>query len=103
MKVMVSKDFIKTAKKQSGKILQSIKTVLLEVEQADSIEDLTNCKKLVGYDNIYRLRIGSLRSFFVLLIEADESGEYTVVFEYLVNRGEAYSKEMNEKLRSKDS
>ena len=102
MIVEYSKDFEKEVKKQSGKILQSINAMILEVKLANCVEELTDCKKMIGYENIYRLRIGSLRAFFVLYIEKNEVGEDVVIFEYIVPRGQAYSKEMNEKLRNKD-
>jgi len=97
MKIIYSKSFQKEFRKQSGKIQQSIVNVLREVKEASSIEELTDCKKLVGFNQVYRLRIGSLRAFFLLRIEGD-----TVCFEYLVSRGEAYSKKIQEQLRKKD-
>lgn len=112
MKIIFSKDFEKSVKKLSGKILESVKDAIVEVLKADSIEQLTDCKKLVNYNNIYRLRIGSLRAFFVLYIfvpedpekkdNEDKESEDTVAFEYLVSRGEAYSKKITEQLKRKD-
>ena len=56
-------------------------------------------KKLSGktLDNLRR--IGNYRAFFTCLIEVVDG---VVKFEYLVSRGQAYSKEMIQKLRSKD-
>lgn len=99
MKVIFSKDFKKTAQRQSGKVLKSLQSVVLEVQEAKSIEEITDLKKLVGYNNVYRIRIGSLRAFFTLHIEIEGD---TVFFRYLVNRGEAYSKEMEQNLRRVD-
>jgi mRNA-degrading endonuclease RelE of RelBE toxin-antitoxin system len=98
MNVEYSRDFEKTVRKLSGKVLSSVKEAILEVRNAHSVSQLTNCKKLVGYNHAYRLRIGDLRAFFVLHIEGD-----TVSFEYLVPRGEAYSKKMKEQLKRKDN
>lgn len=99
MKVFFSKDFKKTAQRQSGKVLKSLQSVVLEVQGAKSIEEITDLKKLVGYNNVYRIRIGSLRAFFTLHIQIEGD---TVFFRYLVNRGEAYSKEMEQNLRRVD-
>lgn len=70
-----------------------------EVRAASSVSELTDCKKIESLNNVYRLRIGDRRAFFVLhiLIEGD-----LVKFEYLFNRGEAYYKKNMEKLRGKD-
>ena len=94
MKVEYSKEFEKAAKKLTGKSLNSLKAAVHEVKKAKNVNELTDCKKLVGYENVYRLRIGGLRAFFLFLIEGD-----TVEFEYLVSRGEAYSKKMEEGLK----
>lgn len=66
MKVEYSKDFVKSVKKLSGKILISVKDAIQEVIDANSIDEITDCKKLVDYDFIYRIRIGSYRAFFCL-------------------------------------
>jgi mRNA interferase RelE/StbE len=97
MKVEYSKEFEKTARKLAGKNLNSLKVAILDVKKAKNIKELTDCKKLVGYENIYRLRIGDLRAFFLLRIERD-----TIEFEYLVSRGQAYSKKMEERLKRKN-
>ncbi|MBK5261946.1 MAG: hypothetical protein JJE17_05135 [Peptostreptococcaceae bacterium] len=98
MKIEFSKEFEKAIKKLSGKKLNSVRTVIMEVRAAEKINQLTNCKKLVGYSYAYRIRIGDLRVLFILQIKGD-----TVEFEYLVSRGEAYSKKIQEQLRKKDN
>ena len=52
MNVEYSKDFEKSVKKLSGKMLNSIRRVIMEVKNAESIKDITDCKKLVGYRNV---------------------------------------------------
>lgn len=99
MKVHYTKDFLKAAKKQSGKMKDSINRTIQEVVDAESINDITDLKKMVDYNNIYRIRIGSLRAFFTFHIEIVDD---TVIFRYLVNRGEAYSKEMQQNLKRID-
>lgn len=99
MKVILAKDFQKAMHKQSGKILNSIRKAVQEVVDAKSLDDITDLKKMVDYNNIYRIRIGSLRAFFTFHIEIVDD---TVIFRYLVNRGEAYSKEMKKNLKRID-
>lgn len=64
MRVEFSKEFEKAVRKLSGKMLESVREAVQEVMDAENIEELTDCKKLVDYDFIYRLRIGSYRAFF---------------------------------------
>ena len=99
MNVEYSKDFEKTVKKLSGKMLDSIRRVITEVKNAENIKDITDCKKLVGYRNVYRIRIGDYRAFFTFHIEIVND---TVIFRYLVSRGEAYAKKMDESLKRVD-
>jgi mRNA-degrading endonuclease RelE of RelBE toxin-antitoxin system len=99
MKVEYSKAFVKAVKKLSGKMLDSVKKTILEVKKAENVGNLNNCEKLVGYKNVYRLRIGDLRAFFFLRLEVDNN---TVVFEYLVPRGQAYNKKNHDQLKKKN-
>ena len=100
MKVAYSKEFNKAVRKLSGKILQSLIETLDQVKAAQTIEELTDCKKIESLNNVYRLRIGDRRAFFVLHIEVDGD---IVKFEYLLNRGEAYNRQNMENLRRRDS
>ena len=99
MKVRYSKEFEKSVRKLSGKMLQSVKSAILEVMQAESVKKLTDCKKLTGYQNVYRIRIGSLRAFFTLHIEIIDN---VVFFRFLVSRGEAYDKKNEKRLKEID-
>ena len=99
MNVDYSKDFKKSVKKLSGKMLDSVRRVVAEVKNAESLKDITDCKKLVGYRNVYRIRIGDYRAFFTFHIEIVND---TVFFRYLVSRGEAYAKKMDESLKRID-
>ena len=100
MKVRYSKEFEKSVRKLSGKMLQSVKSTILEVMQAKTVEDLTDCKKLTGYQNVYRIRIGSLRAFFTFHIEVIDNVAF---FRFLVSRGEAYDKKNEKRLKEIDS
>lgn len=94
-----SKSFEKSVRKLSGKMLESVRCVIKEVKAADDVRQITDCKRLVGYKNIYRIRIGSYRAFFTIHIEVIDN---FVFFEYLVSRGEAYSKKMEDSLKRID-
>ena len=99
MNIEYSKDFETSVKKLSGKMLDSVRGVISEVKNAESIKDITDCKKLVGYRNVYRIRIGDYRAFFTFHVEIIND---TVIFRYLVSRGEAYAKKMDESLKRID-
>ena len=99
MNVEYSKDFKKSVKKLSGKMLDSVRRVVAEVKSAESLKDITDCKKLLGYRNIYRIRIGDYRAFFTFHIEIIND---TVFFRYLVTRGEAYGKKTQTELKRID-
>jgi len=98
MNIKISKEFEKSARKLSGKYKESLKNVILEIRAAQSIGEIGNCKKLVGYHSAYRIRLGDYRVFFLL-----EVVEQIVFLKYLVNRGEAYNKEYQEKMKLHDN
>ncbi|MBO5189623.1 MAG: hypothetical protein J6C22_01130 [Bacteroides sp.] len=99
MNVDYSKDFEKSLRKLSGKMLDSVRRMIIEVKQAESLKDVTDCKKLVGYRNVYRIRIGDYRAFFTFHIEIVND---TVIFRYLVSRGEAYGRKTKVELKRVD-
>ena len=99
MRVKFSKEFSKAMEKLSGKLLKSAVTAINEVIDANSIEEITDCKKIESLNSVYRIRIGDRRAFFVLHIEIEGD---LVKFEYLVSRGEAYDKKNLQKLRKRD-
>lgn len=100
MIVRFSKEFSKSAEKLSGKLKESVRKVINEVIDVNCIEEISNCKKIETFNNVYRIRIGSQRAFFVLHIEIEGN---VVKFEYLISRGEAYNKKNMERLRRKDT
>ena len=79
--------------------MNSVKDMILEVKNAKNLNEITDCKKLVGYDNVYRIRIGRLRAFFIFHVEVVDD---CVFFKYLVPRGEAYDRKNAEKLHESD-
>ena len=98
MRVEFSKEFEKAVRKLSGKMLESVREAVQEVMDAENIEELTDCKKLVDYDFIYRLRIGSYRAFFSFHVQIVDD----CVILYLVPRGQAYDKKMEKNLQRND-
>lgn len=97
MEIEYSKAFTKEVKKLNGKELQSVREMVSEIKKAKHVKELTDCKKLTGYKNIYRIRVGDYRAFF--FVEIRNSVLY---LQYFVSRGEAYKKKMREKLQEKD-
>ena len=50
IKVEYSKAFVKAVRKLSGKMLDSVRNAIQKVIEARYIDEITDCKKLVGYD-----------------------------------------------------
>ncbi len=100
MRVEYSKAFTKALKKLSGKTLELVKEAILEAKEANGIEDLTDCKSIETYNNVYRKKISYLRAFFTMQLTIKEN---TITFEYLVPRGQAYDKKIMKALRKKDN
>lgn len=69
MKVKYSKMFIKTSRKFSGKSLANLKDMISNVKEAEDLSDIKNCKKLTGFKNVYRIRCGSYRAFFLIILK----------------------------------
>ena len=62
MIVEFDKSFAKSLDKiHNQKILKRIENTILVLEQAASLKEIPNIKKLTGYQYYYRLRIGSYR------------------------------------------
>jgi len=99
MNVKYSKSFIKAVDKLSGKQLKSVLDVIKEVKEAQGLEDITDCARLVGYHSVYRIRIGSYRAFFTFHIEIIDD---VVMFQYLISRGQAYTKKVEQELKRLD-
>lgn len=99
MKIVYSKEFIKKSKKITGKNLENLKNTIKEIKKADSIEEIKNYKKIIGYKNSYRIRVGNLRIFFLIEYRTYKN---VVFFQYILNRGEAYSKKYMKNLRKLD-
>ena len=84
MEVIVTKQFEKDVEKELNKDMQ-LKLALLieELQQAHSIDSLTNIKKLKGYKTAYRIRMNDYRIGFLLEVN-------TVTLSRIMNRKEIY-------------
>ena len=88
MNVDYSRAFRKAIHKLSQKDRDHVSKVIIAVKAATSIAEIRNCKKLTGYKNAYRIRIGDYRAIFLFIVIDD-----IVYFQYFLHRGEAYNKE----------
>ena len=71
MRVRFSKDFSKAMSKLTGKIRQSTVSAINGVIDANSIDEISNCKKIESLNSVYRIRIGDKRAFFVLHVQIE--------------------------------
>lgn len=81
-------EFRKTFEKDLRKIndkslLAKVKSVITDVEEATSLDDIANLKKLKGYEGYFRIRIGDYRLGIFL------DGE-TILFVRIIHRREFY-------------
>ncbi len=101
MKVIYRKSFVKEVDKITSRnkaLKELVAKAILDLKDAQSLKDIDNCKKLVGYNSLYRLKIDGYRAFFFHL-----TGEDELTLHYLAIRSKAYAKEMKKNLRSIDS
>ena len=99
MEYKISKEFAKALEKLNGKELKTVLAMLDTVEAITNINEIPNLKKLINFSNVYRIRIGAKRAFFLFHIEIEND---TIFFKYLVSRGQAYDKKMESLLRKLD-
>ena len=84
MKVRIDKSFEKdTNKIQDVRLLQKLASVIEHCIIVDSLQKIPNCKKLSGYKNYYRIKLGTYRIGFCL--ENDE-----LLFERILHRKDIY-------------
>lgn len=99
MNVTFSKDFAKTLDRLSGKIHDSVVEAINNTILANNVNEIANCSKIVSLHNVYRIRVGGYRAFFVLQIAIEGD---TACFKYLISRGEAYGKANMTRLKNID-
>lgn len=62
MKVRFEAKFAKDLRNiEDGKLLAKIKELIVECQNAESLVQLRQIKKLQGYENFYRIRLGDFR------------------------------------------
>jgi mRNA interferase RelE/StbE len=85
VKIEFRKSFTKDLKKRKTDkpLLERVKQVILEVEEAQSIQQIKNFRKLKAQGNHYRIRLGNYR--FGLIIESD-----IAIFVRFLPRGDIY-------------
>ncbi len=82
MKIEFKKSFLKEVKKiKNKKLKKSIADCIVQVESVDQITQIKNLKKLVGYDEYYRIRIGVYR----IGVKIENHVVYFVVLEHRKN------------------
>lgn len=71
MRIEFRKSFTKDLKKRKSdkSLLEQVKQIILEVEEAQDIHKIKNLKKLKAQGNHYRIRLGDFR--LGLVIEGD--------------------------------
>lgn len=95
MKVDYSRRFKKQAMRLDSVTKDLLSRSIQESKKASSITEISNCKKLSGYKKAYRIRVADHRAIFV--IEVDD----ILFFEFIVSRGEIYSKKYRELLQGR--
>lgn len=84
MQVFFERSFARDLKKiRNRRILKEIGEVISLAEQAESLSELTNLKKLEGYTTYYRIRVGDYRIGLEIV-------EDTIIFVRVLNRKEIY-------------
>ena len=97
MKVEYSKQFVKAAYQLTGKYKISLQSIISEIILAKEVSNFTNCVKMVGFQNSYRIKMGDYRLIFILKVV-----DQVILFELLLSRGEVYRKEHEMNLRKKE-
>ncbi len=86
MKVEFDKSFNKALKKVKEKsIFPQIEKIIQECETASSIQEIPNIKKLRGYHQFYRIRLGNYRLGAEIMND-------TITFITVLHRKEIYKK-----------
>jgi mRNA interferase RelE/StbE len=86
MKVLIDKSFEKDANEITDKkLLQSLAECIREVQKTDKLTAITNCKKLKGYKNAYRISLGKYRLGFIF-------ENQTIQFIRFLHRSKIYQK-----------
>ncbi len=84
MQVIITRQFEKdTEKELSKKIQLQLADIIEKIQRADHLMEISNLKKMKGYKNAYRIRLGEYRIGF--LFESN-----TIKLSRVMNRKEIY-------------
>jgi mRNA interferase RelE/StbE len=62
MEILFERSFERDLKKTRDKrLLKQVRNVIHQVEAAAGLSDITNLKKLQGFESYYRIRVGDYR------------------------------------------
>ena len=64
MNYEIRKSFIKDATKLSATTKKELAEIINQIELSSQLSELRNCKKLKGFPNAYRIRLGQFRIGF---------------------------------------
>ena len=86
MNVLIDTYFKKdTAKIIDKKLLNSIADCIEEIKELKKLSEITNCKKLKGGKNAYRIKVGDYRIGFIF-------EKQTIEFVRFLHRSEIYNR-----------
>jgi mRNA interferase RelE/StbE len=83
MKYDYENSYLRDAKKLPASLREPLQNVILSVKEAKTLKDIPNLKKLSGYNNVDRIRIGDYR--IGLYVEGD-----ILIFARILPRKEIY-------------
>ena len=87
MRVEFDKSFLKSLNKiQDAKILQKIENTIIKCESAYQISEISNIKKISGFSNYFRIKIGNYRIGIELL------DKKVIRFIIVIHRKDIYKK-----------
>ncbi len=87
MLVDIDKSFFKSLSKLNNSDLNlKVKSIIISVEQADSIHQLKQIKKIQGFKSYFRIKLGDYRIGIELI------GNNTILFILIAHRKDIYSK-----------
>jgi mRNA interferase RelE/StbE len=83
MRLIIRTSANKDIKKLPKAIKQEIETIILQLIEAQNLNEFSNIKKLKGHNNAYRIRIKDYRLGFFM-------EEDTIIFSRILHRKEVY-------------
>jgi mRNA interferase RelE/StbE len=84
VEVKYEKSFAKDLKNIREKVLlKRVKDIIEEVKKAENLNEISNIKKLKGYDTFYRIKFGDYRVGFEVV-------DNKVIFTRFLHRKEVY-------------